>query len=79
MTNESRKEAIKHIESQLEDGYIDFGSHDENELEIVKEAIDALKIIDAWNDIPLMTEAWMNVGYTREAAEEIAKSSNVYI
>ena len=51
MTEQNRAEALKYIESQLEDGYIDLGLHDEDELEIVKEAIQMLKIIDKFNNI----------------------------
>lgn len=53
MTENRREEAIKYIEAQLEDGYLDLGLHDQDELEIVKEAIKMLKFVDAWNDIPL--------------------------
>ena len=53
MTKEQREEAFKYIESQLEDGYLDLGLYEQNELEIVKEAIKMLKFIDKWNDITL--------------------------
>lgn len=53
MTENERKEAIEYIESQLEDGYLDLGLYDQNELGIVKEAMKMLKFIDKWNDIPL--------------------------
>ena len=53
MTEKRREEAIEYIEAQLEDGYLDLGLYDQNELEIVKEAIKTLKFIDKWNDIPL--------------------------
>ena len=53
MTKERREKAIKYIEVQLEDGYLDLGLHDQDELEIVKEAIKMLKFVDKWNDIPL--------------------------
>ena len=46
MTEQRREEAIKYIESQLEDGYIDLGMHDKDELEIIKEAMCLLKAID---------------------------------
>lgn len=53
MTKEQREEAFIHIEAQLEDGYLDLGLYEQNELEIVKEAINILKFVDKWNDIPL--------------------------
>jgi len=40
MTDQDRKEALRHINSQLEYGYIDLGTHDENELKIIKEALE---------------------------------------
>lgn len=46
MTEQNRAEAFRYIEAQLEDGYIDLGLHDEDELEIVKEAIQTLKTVD---------------------------------
>lgn len=46
MTEKRRKEAIEYIDAQLESGYIDLGSHDQDELEIVEEAMDLLKVID---------------------------------
>lgn len=51
MTEERRVNAFKYIEAQLEDGYIDLGLHDEDELEIVKEAIQTLKIVDKFCEI----------------------------
>lgn len=53
MTKERREEAIKYIEAQLEDGYLDLGLHEQDELEIVKEAMNTLRIIDKLNSIPL--------------------------
>lgn len=52
MTEQQRKDAFKYIESQLEYGYLDLGFHDQDELEIVKEAINILKTIDEWNALP---------------------------
>ena len=57
MTENERKEAIKYIKSQLENGYLDLGLYEQNELEIIKEAIKMLKFVDAWNDIPLNMNA----------------------
>ena len=39
MTEQRKEEAIKYIESQLEDGYLDLGLHDQDELEIIREAM----------------------------------------
>lgn len=50
MTEQHRKEAIEYIEAQLENGYIDLGAHDQDELEIVKEAINTLKTLDEINN-----------------------------
>lgn len=52
MTEQRRKEAIKYIESQLEDGYLDLGLNEQDELEIIKEAVNIVKIIDEWNALP---------------------------
>lgn len=52
MTENKKKEAIDNIKSQLEDGYIDLGLHDENELAIIRQAINTyeklpcVKLID---------------------------------
>lgn len=51
MTEQDRVEALRYIEAQLEDGYIDLGLHDDNELVIVKEAINLLKNLDKFNSI----------------------------
>lgn len=36
-------ESLRYIDAQLEDGYIDLGLHDEEELKIVKQAIEEYK------------------------------------
>lgn len=62
MTKEQREEAFKYIESQLEYGYLDLGLHDQNELEIVKEAIKILlkkQLDDDIKDVP-STETLVN-------------------
>lgn len=51
MTEQRREEAIKYIESQLEYGYIDLGINEQDELEIIKEAISVLKMVDKFNSI----------------------------
>ena len=49
MTEQDKKDAVRYIEAQLESGYIDLGVHDEDEIEIVREAMAMWKAIDAWN------------------------------
>ena len=39
MEFENRKLCIEHINEQLKDGYIDLGAHDQDEIEILKEAM----------------------------------------
>ena len=39
MITENREYSIKYIHTQLDAGYIDLGAHDEDELEIVKDAL----------------------------------------
>ena len=39
MTQNEKKEAIDYIKAQLDGGYIDLGLHDENELEVIRQAI----------------------------------------
>jgi hypothetical protein len=40
MTDENRKEALRHINAQLEYGYLDLGINDRDELKIIKEALE---------------------------------------
>ena len=51
MTEQDKKGAIRYIEAQLESGYIDLGAHDEDEIEIVREAMAMWKAIDTWHSI----------------------------
>ena len=46
MNEQRRIEAFKYIESQLKNGYIDLGINEQDEIEIVKEAIKTLKMVD---------------------------------
>lgn len=55
MTDQDRKEALRHINSQLEYGYVDLGTHDENELKIIKEALE--------KQIPKKPIIWENRHY----------------
>lgn len=51
MTGQRRKDAFEHIENQLRNGYMDLGCHDQDELEIVEEAIRTLKSMYVFGDI----------------------------
>lgn len=48
MNNNRRKEAIDYINSQLEDGYIDLGLHDQEELTILRQAMNALGCLEQY-------------------------------
>lgn len=39
MIQNDKKETIDYIMAQLEDGYVDLGCHDENELEVIRQAM----------------------------------------
>ena len=74
MTKERRIEAIEIIEAQLESGYVDFGMNDEDEMEIIKEAIHLLKSIDKWNS--LGCTSFNNISLTEEEIKAITKRDN---
>ena len=46
MDKQRRQDAIDYITSCLEDGYLDLGLHDQDEMEVVKEAMKLLKWMD---------------------------------
>ena len=46
MTSNDRKYAIENVEGQLKYNYLDIGCHGENEIEVVKEAMSALKVLE---------------------------------
>ena len=48
MDNNRRKEVIDYINSQLEDGYIDLGLHDQEELTILRQAMNALGCLEQY-------------------------------
>ena len=81
MTKFEKEEAIEHIKAQLEDGYIDLGVHDQDELTIIKEAMDMWKIADKWNEIPesYIIADWEKLGYNNEEAKNFAEASKIYI
>lgn len=66
MTLSERNEAIKYIKGQLDNGYVDVGgAHEENEIQIIKEAISALILINQirWErDIALEQLADLGLG-----------------
>lgn len=51
MTAQRKAHALRYIEAQLDNGYIDLGINDQDELKIIREAINLLKAIDAFNSI----------------------------
>lgn len=46
MTEQQKREAIKHTEGQLKHEHVDLSSCDQDELEVIKEAMNALKYLD---------------------------------
>ena len=54
MSEQRRKDAIKYIMACLEDGYIDLGLHDQDELMIVEEAMELLIAVEKFNSTPLV-------------------------
>ena len=66
MTLQERNESIEYIKRQLDNGYVDVGgAHDENEIQIIKEAISALILINQirWErDIALEQLADLGLG-----------------
>ena len=73
-TVQQQKEAIKYIEAQLENGYIDLGINEECELQIIKEAIQLLKSIDKWNS--LGCTSFNNISLTEAEIKAITKRDN---
>jgi hypothetical protein len=51
MTEQRKRDALYYIECQLSNGYIDLGFHDQDELEVIKEAIRLLKAVDTFNSV----------------------------
>lgn len=45
MAENERMSAIKLVKAQLEEGYVDLGAHDEDEIEVVRQAMTALGVI----------------------------------
>ena len=70
---EQQEEAVKYIEAQLENGYIDLGMNEQDELEIIKEAIFLWKSVNR-----ISIEDWKHLGYTDKEAEELIEASKIY-
>lgn len=73
MTTEDRKEAIRYINSQLEYGYIDLGTHDTDEIEIIKEAMALLEVIDKFCDIGRVNTNIVETDNNQAADDELRK------
>lgn len=81
MTQNEKKEAIKYIMAQLEDGYVDLGLHDENEIEVIHQAMNALGTIEQYKwerDVALsqLKEVGLSFG---EKTDEIKSALNKQI
>lgn len=76
MTEQRRKDALKYIEGQLEYGYIDLGMNDQDELEIIREAINLLKAIDKFNSIGC-TSFRLTPEEIREAIKQMETADDV--
>lgn len=74
MTEQQRKETIKYIDGQLENGYIDLGSHDQNELDIIKEAMCLLKTLDEFNSLGCTSFV-----LTKEDAQKLKQNGNIRV
>ena len=65
MDNNRRKEVIDYINSQLEDGYIDLGLHDQEELTILRQAMNALRCLEQYRwerDIAILQLEELGIG-----------------
>ena len=56
MTQNEKKDAIEYIKNQLEYGYVDLGYRDENEIEVIRQAITmyekvpCVKLVDGYDE-----------------------------
>lgn len=69
MDIKERREAIKYIKAQLEDGYIDLWLHDQNELKIIEEAMSALIALPQFKwerDVALEQLEELGIGFAEE-------------
>ena len=72
MTKQER-EAVKYIQAQLENGYVNLGINEQDELRIIKEAI----LLWLYTN-RISIEDWKRLGYTDEEAEELMEASKIY-
>lgn len=91
MTQSDREYAIERIKSQLEDGYVDFGCHDEDELKIIEQAMSALIAIEQFRwerDVAIEQLNELGIGFgqkidgvylTRDKYNELAMYKVFYI
>ncbi len=76
MTENDRKYAIECIDYQIENGYLDLGCHDQDELEVVREAMSALKVLEQvrWErdvDISQLEELGLSLGQKVDHVKEV--------
>ncbi len=74
MTEQRRVDALRCIETQLDDGYIDLGLNDQDELEVVKEAIRLLKAVDQLNSLGCTSFV-----FTEEDAKKLKQNGNIRV
>ena len=91
MTQSDREYAIERIKFQLEDGYIDLGCHDEDELKIIKQAMSALSAVEQFRwerDVAIEQLNELGIGFgqkiygiylTRDKYNELAMYKVFYI
>ena len=81
MNQQQKKDAVEYIEGQLEYGYIDLGFHDQDELEIIREAIDMWKAIDTWNSIGCTSfiKASLSDEDINAALKQLKESDNIVV
>lgn len=75
MTDNDRKYAIECIDYQLENGYLDLGCHDQDELEVVREAMSALKVLEQirWERdvaMPQLNELSLSLGQKTDDVQQ---------
>ena len=81
MTEQDKNGAVRYIEAQLEYGYIDLGAHDEDEIEIVREAMAMWKAIDTWNSLGCTSFNKLSLSdeEIKAALKQLKESDNVVV
>ena len=81
MTEQDKNGAVRYIEAQLEYGYIDLGAHDEDEIEIVREAMAMWKAIDTWNSLGCTSFNKLSLSdeEIKAALKQLNESDNVVV